>query len=205
MRKPVGMHTFFRKVRHRLLCSPRHPVFTQNHLLNPRACSAFLWFEDAAHNLDPEVQALLSSFRQQALRRGAAPASPKASCCRCGEHLPHPNSISALDFTLSSASSSTSSRQTGRSRGRSDPPTPTPAGPFGQRREPARGAHQALRYTRGAERSAEDQGDAAVPTRCVRLVHVDGPPTALTACYYPSECCSCTTHHVRAQFVLFHA
>ena len=54
-------------------------------------------------------------------------------------------------------------------QGESAPPTtPTPAGPFGQRREPARGSLQALRHTRGTERSFEDQGAAAVRTRCVR-------------------------------------
>ena len=38
------------------------PVFTQHHLLNPRACSAYLWSEDAARSQDPETQALLLSI-----------------------------------------------------------------------------------------------------------------------------------------------
>ena len=37
-------------------------MFTQHHLLNPRACSAYLWSEDAARSQDPETQALLLSI-----------------------------------------------------------------------------------------------------------------------------------------------
>ena len=41
--------------------------FTQHHLLNPRACSAYLWSEDAARSQDPEVQAaVLSNLRSAA-------------------------------------------------------------------------------------------------------------------------------------------
>ena len=77
-------------------------LFTQHHLLNPRACSAFLWSEDAARSQDPEVQALLLSLQsaggdpRQAARRGAvsAPEPVAASVLHARAPAPHPPSPS---------------------------------------------------------------------------------------------------------------
>ena len=64
-------------------------LFTQHHLLNPRACSAYLWSEDAARSQDPETQALLSNLL-------CAGGDPRQATRRCSVSAPEPVAASAF-------------------------------------------------------------------------------------------------------------
>ena len=152
------------------------PVFTQHHLLNPRACSAYLWSEDAACSQDPETQALLLSIHiaacssrpiQQATRldtvsdlsSAGAPAAAGSNFHARGSAAPY--SVHSVPPSPPTVVVATSIFQAGDSLAPHQP-LPHPPSP----------------HTAVVAASIFHDGDSLAPRQPLSLPHPPSPPTA---------------------------